>query len=40
MGEDFFMWLHPTNSGEALFVVDDMVERTMREVAFQGREGF
>ena len=33
LGRDFFMWLHPSDSGEALFVVDDATERAMREVA-------
>lgn len=27
-GEDFFMWLHPTNPCEALFAMDDVTERT------------
>lgn len=26
LSEDFFIWLHPTNLGEALFVVDDVAE--------------
>jgi hypothetical protein len=26
LGEDSFMWPHPTRLGEALFVVDDMAE--------------
>lgn len=32
LGEDFFMWPQPMNYGEALFVVDDEVERAAREV--------
>lgn len=39
LGELFFMWPHPTNSGEALFVVDDAAERATREVASQSHEG-
>ena len=30
LGDDFFIWPHPMNSGEALFVVDDVAERAMR----------
>ena len=33
LGEDLLLWPHSTNSGEALFVVDDAIERAMREVA-------
>jgi hypothetical protein len=29
LGEDFFIWLHPTNPRKALFVVDDASERAM-----------
>ena len=39
LGGDFFMWPHPTNSGEVMFVVDDAVEQTTREVASRSREG-
>lgn len=31
MGEDLFVWPHPTNSGKALFMVDGTAERAMRE---------
>jgi hypothetical protein len=27
LGEDFFIWLHPTDPGKALFMVDDASER-------------
>ena len=37
LGEDFFAWPHPTNSGEALFMVDDTLRA--REIASRGREG-
>ena len=39
LGEDFFIWPHPTNSSEALFVVDDAAERAMRETASWSHEG-
>jgi hypothetical protein len=38
LGEDFFSWPHPTRSGEALFVVDDMAERVTREVTSWSHE--
>ena len=38
LGEDRLSWPHPTNSGEALFVVDDATERVTREVASQSCE--
>ena len=39
LDEDFFIWPHPTNSSEALFVVDDAAERAMRETASWSHEG-
>ena len=38
-GEVFFAWPHPTNSGEALFVVDDIAERATRKVFARSRKG-
>jgi hypothetical protein len=38
LGEDFFSWPHPTRSGEALFVVDDVAERVTTEVASRSHE--
>jgi hypothetical protein len=34
LGEDVFIWPHPTKSSKALFVVDDMAERATREATF------
>ena len=31
LGEDLFVWPHPTNSSEALFMVDDVAKRVTRE---------
>ena len=31
LGKDFFIWPHPTYSSKALFVVDGVAKRTMRE---------
>ena len=39
LGEDFFMWPHPVNFDEALFMVDDTAKRAMREVASWSLEG-
>ena len=36
--EDLLSWPHPMNFGEALFVVDDVTERALRDVASQSRE--
>jgi hypothetical protein len=34
LGKDVFIWPHTTESGKALFVVDDMAERAAREATF------
>jgi hypothetical protein len=39
LGEDFFVWPHPTDPGKALFMVDDAFERAAGEAASQSREG-
>ena len=39
VGEDFFIWPHPMNSSEALFVVDDVAELATREAASRSYEG-
>ena len=33
LGDDLLSWPYPTNSGEALFVVDHATKRAAREVA-------
>lgn len=38
LGEDFFLWRHPMCFGEALFVVDDAVERAAREATSRSHE--
>jgi hypothetical protein len=33
LGEDFFVWPHPTDPEKALFMVDDASKRATREAA-------
>ena len=35
---DIFSWPHPTSLGEVLFMVDDMAEQAMKEVASRSHE--
>ena len=39
LGEDFFVWPHPMDSDKALFVVDGVAKRTVREAVSQSHEG-
>lgn len=39
LGEDFFIWPHPTNPSDAPFVVDDVTKRATRKVTSRSHEG-
>jgi hypothetical protein len=39
LDKGFFVWLHPTELGRALFAVDDVVERAMGEATSWSCEG-